>query len=279
MYGLLFVKPMSSLAGIYGQFQQALGASTRIIDVLQVSPEANDTGKKDLVFSKGDITFNQLSFNYSEDKPLFTQLNAHFKPQSVNIIVGENGSGKTSLLHLLMRFTEPKSGTIMLDGQDLAGCSLGSLRRLIGLVSQDLALSHGSVLENISYGQPDTSIEQVKQAAKAAGAHSFIEKLPQGYYTQVGDNGVLLSGGQRQRISLARTLLLDCKSIIFDEPTSFANSFGKQAFGELLKTELREHTLIVVTHDKGLSDIADQLFQLDQGQLKLIEDSKTVLGS
>jgi ABC-type multidrug transport system fused ATPase/permease subunit len=136
-------------------------------------------------------------------------------------------------------------------------------------VSQDVALSHGSVLSNITYGQPNTSFEQAQEAAKAAGAHDFIEQLPQGYDTQVGDNGVLLSGGQRQRISLARTLLLNCKIIIFDEPTSFADSFGKQAFGELLKTQLSEHTLIVVTHDDELSSIADTLFHLQGGELRI----------
>jgi len=267
MYGLLFAKPMSSLAGMYGQLQQALGASTRIVDVFQVSPEANDTGKEDLVYKQGLIEFQQVSFHYQNKAPLFNSLKAHFSPASINVIVGENGSGKTSLMHLLMRFIEPQQGKIFIDEQDIANCSLRSLRRLIGLVSQDIALSYGSVFENISYGQAETSLEQAQEAAKAAGAHDFIERLPNGYNTQVGDNGVHLSGGQRQRISLARTLLLNCKIIIFDEPTSFADSYGKQSFHDLLKAQLSEATLIVVTHDKALTDIADHLFTLKNGNL------------
>lgn len=267
MYGLLFAKPMSSLAGMYGQFQQALGASTRIVDVFEVSPEANDTGQQDLVYKQGRVEFEQVYFNYQDKAILFKGLQAQFRPASINVIVGENGSGKTSLMHLLMRFIEPQQGRILIDQQDIASCSLRSLRRLIGLVSQDIALSHGTVFENISYGQAETSLEQAQKAAKAAGAHEFIEQLPHGYNTQVGDNGVHLSGGQRQRISLARTLLLDCKIIIFDEPTSFADSYGKQTFQALLKAQLSEQTLIVVTHDQGLAEIADHVFTLKSGQL------------
>jgi ABC-type multidrug transport system fused ATPase/permease subunit len=270
MYGLLFAKPISSLAGMYGQWQQALGSSQRIIDVFAVAPEANDTGKEELNCTKGEVELCNVSFSYqdnSENKTLLKNINMRFKAGQVNVIFGENGAGKTTLLHLLMRFISPQEGNIYIDGQDIIDCRLRSLRKHIGLVSQDVALSHGSVIENITYGQPEASLEAIMAAAQKAGAHEFIEKLPNGYYTQVGDNGVLLSGGQRQRISLARTLLMNCKIIIFDEPTSFADSHGKSEFANLLSSTLREHTVIVVTHDAELRDIASNVLHLEAGEL------------
>ena len=295
MYGLLFAKPISSLAGIYGQWQQAIGASKRIIDVFEVAPEANDTGTKELVCTQGEVVIQNVSFAYesasasdaankikspskntSENKkpsesankpPLLNNINTIFRAGNVNVIFGENGAGKTTLLHLLMRFITPQQGNIFIDGQNTAQCGLRSLRESIGVVTQDVALSHGTVLNNICYGQPDASLESVIQASKKAGAHEFIEKLPQGYYTQVGDNGVLLSGGQRQRISLARTLLMNCKIIIFDEPTSFADSHGKQEFTQLLGTTLKHNTVIVVTHDPELAGIATNVLRLEAGTL------------
>lgn len=268
MYGLLFAKPISNLAGIYGQIQQALGASKRIVEVFNVSPEAEDSGIKELQLDKGELEINQVSFSYEKDTTLLTNVNARFKPGSVSVIIGENGTGKTTILHLLMRFVSPSSGQIYIDGQDIGECGLRSLRRHIGLVSQDVALIHGSIYNNIAYGQSEASSDGVIQAAKQAGAHEFIMQLPQGYDTQVGDNGVLLSGGQRQRISLARTLLLNCDIIIFDEPTSLADSHGRAEFANLLTGQLAKHTVIVVTHDHDLCDVAQQVFTIKNGTLE-----------
>lgn len=267
IYGLLFAKPMSSLAGIYGQYQQAMGASKRIVDVFNVAPEAQDTGSDVLEITQGTVDLSSIEFAYPNSQPIMSNLNACFKGKSVNVIVGKNGAGKTTILQLLMRFISPQKGSIFIDGKNIEECDLRSLRRHIGLVSQDVALSHGSIIENIAYGQSDATLEQVMAAAKKANAHEFISKLKDGYYTQVGDNGVMLSGGQRQRISLARTLLLECKIIIFDEPTSFADSHGKQEFANLLRHQLNHHTIIVVTHDKELSDIGDKVFELREGRL------------
>lgn len=267
MYGLLFAKPIGNLAGIYGQWQQALGASTRIIDVFTVSPEAHDTGSKELILSKGELEISQVSFAYENGPTLLNSINARFKTGSVSVIVGKNGAGKTTLLHLLMRFVTPQQGHIYIDGQDISECALRSLRRHIGLVSQDVALSHGSIFENIAYGQSQANMEAVVNAAKQAGCHAFISQLPKGYYTQVGDNGVLLSGGQRQRISLARTLLLNCHIIVFDEPTSLADSHGREEFAKLLSTQLSSHTVIVVTHDHDLCEVAQQVFTINAGKL------------
>jgi ABC-type multidrug transport system fused ATPase/permease subunit len=277
MYGLLFARPMSNLAGVYGQLQQAIGASGRIIEVFEQAPEPFIAAKQDLAFKKGDIQLCELSFSYQSDSILINKVNAHFKPASVNLIVGKNGSGKTSLLNLLMRFMSPQNGHILIDEQDIRESSLPSLRQHLGLVSQDVALSYGSVIDNICYGlgiSDKTDVfELVVDAAKKAGAHAFIEKLPKGYDTQVGDNGVLLSGGQRQRISLARTLLLNQQVIMFDEPTSFADSQGKKEFAELLRGALAEHTVIIVSHDNELRELASQVFELVDGTIKVSHTS------
>ena len=264
MYGMLFAKPMSSLASTYGQYQQAVGASTRIIDVFNVAPEANDQSEQGLHFSSGTIDLDDISFDHDPAEPLLHNVSAQFAANSVNVIVGDNGSGKTTLLHLLMRFIKPQSGKILIDGQDISQCSIQSLRSHIALVSQDVALSHGSIYENIAYGRPETSKEEVIDAAKRAGADRFIRTLDKGYDSQVGDNGVLLSAGQRQKISLARALLLDCQVIIFDEPTSYADSQGRDEFTALVKNQLAKHTVIVVTHDHALADVADTVYKIEQ---------------
>ncbi|GFD95593.1 hypothetical protein KUL156_11100 [Alteromonas sp. KUL156] len=271
IYGLLFAKPMSSLAASYGQYQQAVGASTRIVDVFKVAPEADNDSEHSLSLSKGDIEINDLSFCYDKTEPLLANVNAQFAGKSVSVILGDNGSGKTTLLHLLMRFIKPTGGGIAIDGQNIQNCSMYSLRRHIALVSQDVALSHGSIYENIAYGRPETSKEEVINAAKRAGADRFIRTLDKTYDSHVGDNGILLSAGQRQKISLARALLRNCKVIIFDEPTSYADSQGREEFFELINGQLSDNTVIVVTHDTALTEVADSVYKISNLQLNKLD--------
>ncbi|MEP4891555.1 MAG: ABC transporter ATP-binding protein [Aliiglaciecola sp.] len=270
MYGLVFAKPMSTFAGLYGQLQQARGSSTRILEVFNVSPESDDKAEFDLDCQKGSIEFNDVSFAYQADSPILTGVDARFENGSASIILGPNGAGKTSLIHLLMRFMEPQTGNILIDQQAIADCSLVSLRKAIGLVSQDIALCDGNILDNIAYGLPQASEEEIIEAAKLAGADSFITDLKAGYYTKVGENGVLLSGGQRQRISLARALVINPQILLFDEPTSFTDDAGKQEFSKLLAQSLKDKTIIIVTHDQQLCEVADKVYKLEQGKLALI---------
>lgn len=263
MYGLLFAKPMSTFAGLYGQLQQASGSSTRIKEVFDIAPESDDIAKFDLQLTKGEVQFKGVSFGYKPENVLLYCVTMSLKPASTTLIVGSNGSGKTSFLHLLMRFMQPQQGQILIDGQDIADSSLSSLRKHIGLVSQDIALCNGSVIDNIAYGFPSANRDAVINAARLSGASDFIEQLKQGYDTQVGENGVLLSGGQRQRISLARALLFDPQILLFDEPTSFADQQGKQEFERLLKSELQQKTVMIVTHDSSMCALVDEVYQLD----------------
>jgi ATP-binding cassette subfamily B protein len=234
MYGMLFARPMSGLANLYGQVQQALGASSRINKVLAMSPEPIDSASLEVSNIQGAIVFDQVCFAYHANKVLLNKVSLEIAPKETLVILGPNGIGKTSLLHLLMRFVDPTSGNVLLDGTNLNSLSLSSLRKNIGLVSQDIALCNGSILDNISYGYPQASIEEIEVAAAEAGAADFINDLELGYYTCVGENGVLLSGGQRQRIALALFI---------------------------------EQTVLIVTHDNSLALLADRTFSMENGSL------------
>lgn len=269
-YGILFSKSIGNIAGVYGQLQHALGASTRIVDVFKVPTENSSVNSAELSINTGCVEFKNVSFSYDTKNTILKNISVRFKPNSINLILGENGSGKTTLCNLLMRFFDAKSGQILIDKQDITECSLVSLRQHIGLVSQNSPLIHGRVIDNITYGQKSTFV-QAKKSAMAAGAHEFIEQLPMGYDTQIGDNGVLLSAGQRQRIALARALMLDSKIIIFDEPTSFADSFAKQSFVDLIQHKLKQHTVLVISHDLSLVEVAHYAYHLKDGELQSIK--------
>jgi ATP-binding cassette subfamily B protein len=267
MYGILFARPMSGLANLYGQVQQALGASSRINKVFAMSPEPIDSASLEVSNIHGEIVFDQVCFAYHTNKVLLNMVSFEIAPNETIVILGPNGIGKTSLLHLLMRFVDPTSGNVLLDGTNLNSLSLSSLRKNIGFVSQDIALCNGSILDNISYGCPQASFEEIEVAAAEAGAADFINDLELGYYTCVGENGVLLSGGQRQRISLARALLAKPSILLLDEPTSMIDKEGKSEFCERLKQLFIKQTVLIVTHDSSLALIADRTFSMENGSL------------
>jgi ABC-type multidrug transport system fused ATPase/permease subunit len=267
MYGMLFARPMSGLANLYGQAQQALGASSRINKVFAMSPEPIDSSSLEIVNVQGQIIFDKVFFAYQANKPLLCNVSFEIAPKETVVILGANGIGKTTLLHLLMRFVDPTSGNVFLDKANLNSLNLSSLRRNIGFVSQDIALCNGSILDNISYGYPRASIEEIEVAATEAGAADFINALERGYDTSVGENGVLLSGGQRQRISLARALLAKPSILLLDEPTSMIDKEGKAEFQDKLKQLFIDQTVLIVTHDKALTLLADRAFSIENGVL------------
>jgi ABC-type multidrug transport system fused ATPase/permease subunit len=267
MYGMLFARPMSGLANLYGQVQQALGASSRINKVFAMSPEPIDLSSREIVNVQGQIIFEQVCFAYQPNKILLNNVSFEIAPKETVVILGANGIGKTTLLHLLMRFVDPTSGNVFLDKANLNSLNLSSLRRNIGFVSQDIALCNGSILDNISYGYPRASIEEIEVAATEAGAADFINALELGYDTCVGENGVLLSGGQRQRISLARALLAKPSILLLDEPTSMIDKEGKAEFQDKLKQLFINQTVLIVTHDKALTSLADRAFSIENGVL------------
>ena len=270
MYGILFARPMSTLANLYGQVQQALGASSRLIKVFNVAPEPLDLNESTEQFNNNAISFKNIGFHYSSNEPLLNNVNINIAAGETLVVLGENGKGKTTLLHLLMRFVEPVTGIITIGDKNINQVNLSLLRNYIGLVSQDIALCNGSIIDNIAYGYPQATKEDIETVAKQAGAHQFISELEHGYKTQVGENGILLSGGQRQRISLARALLKNPSVILLDEPTSMVDKEGKEDFNNQLHSLLKKQTVIIVTHDKALSDIADRTITIENGKLKEI---------
>ncbi|WP_057832348.1 ABC transporter ATP-binding protein [Colwellia sp. TT2012] len=275
MYGMLFARPMSALANLYGQTQQALGASNRLDQIFSASQESSNHSHEDITGSdtttdndlSGVISFKNVSFSYEPNEQLLIKVNIDIQPKQTVIILGPNGTGKSTLLHLLVRFIEPIAGQISIGGKPISHFNLSELRRNIGLVSQDIALCSGTVADNIAFGYPQASFDEIEQAAKKAGAHQFISELENGYQTQVGENGVLLSGGQRQRISFARALMTDPKILLLDEPTSMFDSEAMADFKHRFYEVLKNKTVIMVSHEPSLADIADQVFIMKDHQL------------
>ena len=268
LYAGLLMSPLSTLADVYGQVQRTRGSAERVIEFLQQQPEPADTGSVELDTVSGHIRFEQVSFNYPERSAVLNGLTLEIQAGETVALTGKNGAGKTTIAHLLMRFANPASGKILIDGIDISQASLPSLRNHIGLVAQHVLLLNGTVVENIAYAEPSASRERVERAAKAARAHHFISELPEGYETVIGDQGIRLSGGQRQRLSLARTLLKDPPILILDEATAMFDPDGERAFIAECHEVLSQKTVILITHRPASLALADRILELVDGVVR-----------
>jgi ABC-type multidrug transport system fused ATPase/permease subunit len=238
------------------------GAAERLLGFFGERPEPLGHGRQVLQNAAGRIEFRDVSFAYPGRTPVLERFNLTIEAGETVALTGPNGAGKSTLVHLLMRFMEPDAGKILLDGQDIAEVELGSLRRQIGLVAQNTLLLNGTVAENLEYGQPNATLADMKKAAKAARAEEFIEQLPEGYDTVIGDQGVKLSGGQRQRLSLARTLLKDPPILVLDEATAMFDPEGEASFIEQSREVLERRTVILITHRPASLALADRVLDL-----------------
>ncbi len=267
LYGMMMTQPVSRLANVYGQIQRAIGASEHLLEVFSLTPESPSAGIE-LPFVKGDITYQDIHFRYPGRRPLLQGLNLAIKAGETVAVIGANGAGKTTLAHLLMRFADPDSGSVYIDGNDIRTVSLASLRRQIGIVQQQVLLQNSTVADNIRFGCPDASQEQIELAARNAHALDFITKLPKGFSTIIGDQGVRLSGGQKQRLSLARALIKDPAILILDEATAMFDPEGEQFFIRECRDILQNKTVILITHRPGSLLLADRIVQLTDGHIR-----------
>ncbi|UTT87200.1 ABC transporter ATP-binding protein/permease (plasmid) [Vibrio pelagius] len=227
---------------------------------------------KQLEIKQGAIEFDNVQFNYSDEKSVFNNLDLNIKPGEKVGIVGRSGAGKSTLVNLLLRFFDVNSGTIRIDGQDISKVEQESLRQHIGMITQDTSLLHRSIKENILYGDPDASMDDLIAAAKQAHAHEFIQELKDesgniAYDVEVGERGVKLSGGQRQRIAIARVLLKDAPILIMDEATSALDSEVESAIQENLEALMEGKTVIAIAHRLSTIAALDRLIVMDQGQV------------
>ena len=253
---------------ILRSINHSLGNAKEMVEILDTPYIVDDKTDKPLVVSNGAIDFSHVSFKHKEKaKALFTDFNLAVPAGQTVGLVGVSGSGKTTLTKLLLRFADVNKGGIYIDGQDIRDVTQESLREAIAYVPQESSLFHRSIYENIAYGKPDATREEVKRAARLANADEFITELPDGYDTLVGERGVKLSGGQRQRIAIARAILKDAPILVLDEATSALDSESEAAIQEALKNLMKGRTSIVVAH--RLSTIAglDRIVVLDDGEI------------
>ncbi|MCV2503453.1 MAG: ABC transporter ATP-binding protein/permease, partial [Neisseriaceae bacterium] len=243
------------------------------MNTFSISPEVVDVpDAKDLVVTDGAVAYNDVCFSYTKDKPIFTNFNLNIKGGEKIGLVGRSGSGKSTLINLLLRFYDVDSGTICIDGQDISQVTQESLRRNIGMVTQDTSLLHRSIRDNIRYGMSHATEEDIVRAAKQAQADDFIDDLTDkyghtGYDTLVGERGVKLSGGQRQRISIARVLLKNAPILILDEATSALDSEVEAAIQDTLSELMQDKTVIAIAHRLSTIAAMDRLVVMDQGKI------------
>jgi ATP-binding cassette, subfamily B, bacterial len=261
-------KPMRELSKMSDAVSKAIVGFERIQEVLQVEARVRDLPRaRRAPRFKGKIEFEHVTFAYDEKPPVLNDITFKIQAGKVAAIVGPSGAGKTTIISLIPRFYDPQSGRIKIDGVDIREYRLKSLREQISFVLQDTLLFHASIWDNIAYGKPDAEPQKVVRAAKLANAHEFIEKMPEGYATMVGERGMTLSGGQRQRIAIARAIIRDTPILILDEPTSGLDSSSEQAVIEALDRLMEGRTSIVVAHHLSSIRHADVIFVVKDSEL------------
>ena len=265
LYVSYFTQPIQSLVNTSRLIQEGRTGFARYMEILETQPEVADLpGAQDLPPVKGDIRFSHVTFRYGEGDAVFRDLNLTIRAGEYVALVGASGVGKTTLCSLIPRFYDVEAGEITVDGVPIRQATLRSLRGSVGLVQQDVALFTGSVTENIAYGRPGATFQQVREAARKAGAEEFIQKLPQGYDTDIGPRGVKLSGGQRQRLSIARAFLKDPPILILDEATSALDSQSELVVQRSLEDLARHRTTLVIAHRLSTIQGAQRIVVLDE---------------
>lgn len=271
LYSVFVGASIGGIAELYASIQKAIGATERIFEIIDETPEDINLDSK-IEFSKklsGNVVFQSVKFSYPSRKEVEVLKNISFSANSGEqiAIVGPSGAGKSTLVSLLFRFYDPQSGVIQIDGKNIKDYPLSYLRSQMAVVPQDVLLFGGTIKENIAYGKPNTSFDEIVEAAKKANAHSFIESFPDKYNTLVGERGVKLSGGQRQRIAIARAVLKDPAILILDEATSSLDSESERLVQEALEKLMKGRTSIVIAHRLSTVKSSNKIVVIDKGEV------------
>jgi len=262
------LEPLQRLAELNLEIQDALIAVERVYEIMDLETErANEGRKAEFSGLRNSIDFSQVSFQYGCRDRVLHDIDLRIPAGSKIAIVGESGSGKSTFLKLLMRFYDPSDGRILFDGIDARDVKIDSLRAKVGLVSQDPFIFNGTIQDNIAFGRPDASLEEIAVAARTAGLEEFVTALPERWDSLIGERGANLSGGQRQRLAIARVLLMQPEIVIFDEATSHLDTTTEKAIQENLSAVLKDTTVIMVAHRLSTIRDVDMICVLNEGRI------------
>lgn len=264
----MLIDPISHITADYNLFKQGEASIDRIFELLILQPAVRDQpGAVPLPRIQGEVTYANVGFDYGNGKLVLKQINFTAQPGEMIALVGASGAGKSTLVNLLMRLYDPAEGAILIDGQNIQGVTLQSLRTQIAIVPQDNILFSGTIAENIAFGQTELNLDAITEAAKIANAHQFVSEFAQGYRTYVGERGVTLSGGQRQRLAIARAILRNPGILILDEATSALDSESEKLVQEALERIVQKRTVFVIAHRLATVRRASRIFVLEQGEI------------
>ncbi len=277
-YIAIALVPLTQVSQAFGIYQQGLASAERIFEVLDARPEIKEIpGAVEMPQVKGYVELKDVYFGYDEKKLVLEGINLEVKPGQRIALVGPSGAGKTSLVSLIPRFYDLLSGTITIDGYDIKKVKLASLRKQIGIVSQQAILFNGNIRDNIAYGRIEASNEEIIEVAKKANAHDFIMAQPAGYETQVGERGLKLSGGERQRIAIARAILKDSPILIFDEATSAVDAQAELLIQQALERLMQDRSTITIAHRLSTVQHADRIVVLNERKIEEVGSHQELL--
>jgi ATP-binding cassette subfamily B protein len=268
LYLAMLVMPLRALGMWIGQAQRATASGERIFQVIDEPEEIGDEpGAGELPAGPGRVTFDRVTFGYDPERPVLRDIDLELEAGKVVALIGHTGSGKTSLASLVPRFYDVQEGSVSIDGIDVRTVTLASLRREIGVIAQDPFLFSATVRENIAFGRPEATDEEIERAARLAQAHEFVEALPEGYDTVIGERGITLSGGQRQRIAIARALVVDPRILILDDATASVDASTEAKIREGLREAMHGRTTIIIAHRLSTIALAEEVIVLDDGEV------------
>ncbi|HEY1365578.1 MAG TPA: ABC transporter ATP-binding protein [Gaiellaceae bacterium] len=268
VYLTMLVSPLRSLGMWVGQAQRATASGERIFQVMDEPEQVADRpGAQELPAGPGRLSFERVSFAYAADRPVLEDIELEVEPGRTLALIGHTGSGKTTLTSLVPRFYDVTAGRVLLDGVDVREVTLSSLRREIGVISQDPFLFSTTVRENIAFGAPDIADEEIERVARLAQAHEFIERLPDGYDTVIGERGITLSGGQRQRLAIARALAVDPRVLVLDDATASVDATTEARIRRGLREAMEGRTTLIIAHRLSTIALADEIVVLDSGRI------------